>query len=157
MKAFVALRYGNLYGPGTGFAPDGPMVALVRKRKLSLIGDGAGIWSFVHVDDAAAATTAAIERGDPGVYNVSDDEPGRADVWLPALARTLGAKPPRHVPVWLGRLAGGEAAVAMFTEIRGASNGKAKRELGWTLCHASRREGFRIGLAVDGSEHEAHV
>jgi 2-alkyl-3-oxoalkanoate reductase len=142
----LALRYGNLYGPGTGTAEDGQLVELIRKRQLPLIGDGAGVWSFVHVDDAAGATIAAIERGAPGVYNIADDEPAPASEWLPELARILGAKPPRHLPVWVGRLAAGEAVVSMFTRIRGASNAKAKSELAWRLRFPSWRQGFRGGL-----------
>jgi nucleoside-diphosphate-sugar epimerase len=143
----VVLRYGNLYGPGTGWSEDGVFVELVRRRRLPIVGDGAGIWSFVHVDDAATATVAAIERGEPGVYNVSDDEPSAVSVWLPALATILEAKPPRHVPAWLGRLTVGAAGLSLFTEIRGASNAKARRELGWRLLYSSWREGFARGLA----------
>jgi 2-alkyl-3-oxoalkanoate reductase len=132
----IALRYGNLHGPGTSFASDGEMTRQVSHRRLPIIGDGAGVWSFVHVDDAAAATVAAIEWGAPGVYNVVDDRPTAAADWLPQLADALGAKPPRHIPTWLGRLAAGEAGVSLFTRIRGASNAKAKRELGWTPRHA---------------------
>jgi 2-alkyl-3-oxoalkanoate reductase len=149
----LALRYGNLYGPGTGTAADGQLVELIRNRRLPLIGDGEGVWSFVHVDDAAGATLAAIERGAPGIYNVADDVPAAANVWLPELARILDAKPPRRVPVWVGRLAAGEAAVSMFTRIRGASNLKAKRELAWRLRFPSWRTGFREGLA-DGAPVE---
>jgi nucleoside-diphosphate-sugar epimerase len=144
----LALRYANLYGPHTSFAADGEIVAQVRKRRLPIVGGGGGVWSFVHVDDAAAATVAAIEHGDPGVYNVADDEPASALVWLPALAKAAGAKPPRRVPAWLGRLAAGEAAVSMFTEIRGADNDKAKRELWWTPRLRSWRQGFRLELAA---------
>jgi nucleoside-diphosphate-sugar epimerase len=142
----IALRYGMFYGPGTGFALDGDLAALVRKRQLPIVGDGAGVWSFVHVDDAAAATVAAIGRGAPGVYNIADDEPAPVAAWLPGFARALDAKPPRHVPVWLGRLATGEVGVSMMTRIRGASNAKAKRELGWQPRYATWREGFRAGL-----------
>jgi nucleoside-diphosphate-sugar epimerase len=144
----LALRYANLYGPHTSFAADGEIVAQVRKRRLPIVGGGGGVWSFVHVDDAAAATLAAIEHGDPGVYNVADDEPASARVWLPALAKAAGAKPPRRVPAWLGRLAAGEAAVSMFTEIRGADNDKAKRELWWAPRLRSWRDGFRLELAA---------
>jgi 2-alkyl-3-oxoalkanoate reductase len=144
----LALRYANFYGPGTGFAPGGVMIELVRKRRLPIIGDGDGVWSLIHMDDAAAATVAALERGAPGIYNVADDEPAPASVWLPELARVLGAKPPLRVPVWLGRLAAGEAAVWLFTRIRGASNAKAKRELGWELQYPSWRDGFRHDLAA---------
>jgi nucleoside-diphosphate-sugar epimerase len=142
----IALRYGNFYGPGTGFAIDGDLVALVRKRRLPIVGSGAGVWSFSHVDDVATATIAAIERGEPGMYNVVDDEPAPVAVWLPELARAVGAKPPRRVPVWVGRLAIGEVGVSMMTRIRGASNAKAKRELAWAPHYASWREGFRTGL-----------
>jgi nucleoside-diphosphate-sugar epimerase len=142
----VALRYGNLYGPGTAIAPDGEIVKALRQRRLPVIGRGAGVWSFVHVADAAAATLAAVERGAPGIYNVADDAPAATSVWLPELARILEAKPPRHVPVWLGRLAAGEAVVRMFTAIRGASNEKAKRQLGWQLRYPTWRAGFRDGL-----------
>jgi nucleoside-diphosphate-sugar epimerase len=142
----VALRYGNLYGPGTNVASDGDVVASVRKRMLPIIGDGAGVWSFVHVDDAAAATVAAIERGAPGVYNICDDEPAPVAVWLPELAKAVGARPPLRIPIWLGRLAAGEVGVAMMTQVRGASNAKAKRVLGWQPAYASWRQGFRTGL-----------
>jgi nucleoside-diphosphate-sugar epimerase len=142
----IALRFGNFYGPGAGFALDGDLVRLVRKRRLPIVGDGAGVWSFVHVDDAATATLAAIERGAPGVYNVVDDEPAPVAEWLPELARAVGAKPPRRVPVWLGRLASGEVGVSMMTRIRGTSNAKAKRELGWAPRFKSWRQGFREGL-----------
>jgi nucleoside-diphosphate-sugar epimerase len=142
----VALRYGNLYGPGTGFAPDGAIVGMVRKRGLPIVGNGAGVWSFIHVDDAASATVAALQRGAPGVYNVADDEPAPIAVWLPELARVLDAKPPLHIPVWLGRLLIGDVGVSMMTQIRGASNAKAKRELGWTPGYTTWRLGFRADL-----------
>ena len=141
------LRYANFYGPGTGFAEDGDVVEQVRRRRLPIVGSGDGVWSFVHVDDAARATVAAIEHGLPGVYNVADDDPAGAGVWLPELADAVGAKPPRHVPAWVGRIAAGEAAVSMFTQIRGAANAKAKRELFWTPRHRSWRDGFRSELA----------
>jgi nucleoside-diphosphate-sugar epimerase len=144
----IALRYANLYGPGTSFASDGEIVTQVRRRRLPVVGDGGGVWSFVHVDDAAAATLAAIEHGEPGVYNVADDEPASARIWVPALADAVGAKAPRRVPAWLARLAAGEAAVSMFTEIRGADNDKAKRELWWAPRHRSWRDGFRLELAA---------
>jgi len=135
----VVLRYGGFYGPGTSMEvdPDGEQVAMLRARKMPIVGDGGGVWSFVHVEDAAEATALAIERGAPGIYNVVDDSPAPVREWAPAAARALGAKPPRRVPKWLGRLAAGEAAVVMMTEIRGASNAKAKRELGWRPHHAS--------------------
>jgi nucleoside-diphosphate-sugar epimerase len=143
----VVLRYGGFYGPQSSISPDGEIVAMVRKRRFPIVGDGAGVWSFVHLDDVATATAAAIERGAPGIYNIVDDEPARVADWLPVLAAAAGAKPPRHVPVWLGRLAVGPQGVAMMTEIRGASNAKAKRELGWQLIHPSWREGFRRVLS----------
>lgn len=143
----VVLRYGGFYGPQSSISPDGEIVAMVRKRRFPIVGNGAGVWSFVHLDDVATATAAAIERGAPGIYNIVDDEPARVADWLPVLAAAAGAKPPRHVPVWLGRLAVGPQGVAMMTEIRGASNAKTKRELGWQLIHPSWREGFRSVLS----------
>jgi 2-alkyl-3-oxoalkanoate reductase len=143
----LALRYGWFYGPGTSIGEGGPIVEGVRRRRLPIVGGGGGIWSFIHVGDAARATVAASERGAPGVYNVADDEPAAVSEWLPALASALGAKPPRRVPAILGRLGTGEAGVVMMTQIRGASNAKAKRDLGWQPAHASWREGFRTGLA----------
>jgi nucleoside-diphosphate-sugar epimerase len=104
------------------------------------------VWSFIHIDDAAAATVAALERGEPGIYNVVDDEPAAVKEWLPVLAKAVDAKPPRHIPSWLARLVGGEATVTMMTRMRGASNAKAKRELGWSPQYASWRDGFRSGL-----------
>jgi nucleoside-diphosphate-sugar epimerase len=144
----VALRYGGFYGPGTSVAlnPDGEQVAMLRKRRLPMIGNGEGVWSFVHIHDAASATLAALDRGEPGLYNVVDDEPAPVRVILPALAEAIGAKPPRRLPRWLGRLIAGEANVIMMTEVRGASNAKAKRELGWELRYPSWRLGFREGL-----------
>jgi nucleoside-diphosphate-sugar epimerase len=142
----IALRFGNFYGPGTGFSADGDLVELVRKRRLPIVGDGAGVWSFIHVDDIATATIAALDRGGPGVYNIADDEPAPVRDWLPELAEAVGAKPPRRVPVWLGRIATGEVGVSMMTQIRGASNAKAKRELDWQPAYASWRQGFQTGL-----------
>jgi nucleoside-diphosphate-sugar epimerase len=144
----LALRYGGFYGPGTSIAlePPGELLEMVRKRRLPVIGDGGGIWSMVHIRDAAAATAAALERGEPGVYNVADDEPAPVGTFLAELANAIGAKPPRHLPRWVGRLAAGEVGVMMMTEIRGASNAKAKRELGWELRYPSWRQGIREGL-----------
>jgi nucleoside-diphosphate-sugar epimerase len=147
--AGIVLRYGGFYGPGTSLHEGGEHVAAIRKRAFPLVGSSAGMWSFVHIDDAAAATLAAIERGGRGIYNVVDDEPAPASAWLPYLAEMLGAKPPRHVPEWLGRLVAGEQVVSMMTEARGASNAKAKRELGWTLVHPTWREGFANGLGLE--------
>ncbi len=143
----IVLRYASFYGPGTNIAADGDICELVRKRRLPLIGDGGGVWSFTHVDDAAAATLLAVDHGAPGVYNIGDDEPAPVSRWLPTLADALGAKPPRHVPVWLGRMAAGEIGVSMMTQIRGISNAKARRELGFTPHYPTYREGFRDGLA----------
>jgi nucleoside-diphosphate-sugar epimerase len=140
----VALRYGGFYGPRTSLVPEGAgeHVELIRKRKFPVLGDGAGVWSFVHIEDAADATVAAVERGRRGIYNVVDDEPAPVAEWLPAVAEAIGAKPPRHVPRWLGRLLAGGAATIMMTEVRGASNAKAKRELGWRPKHPSWRDAF---------------
>ena len=138
----VVLRYGGFYGPGTSLGPDGgDTVEAIRKRRFPVVGSGAGVWSFVHVEDAAEATVAAVERG-RGIYNIVDDEPAPVAEWLPEVAAAFGAKPPRHVPRVVGRLVAGEAATVMMTEVRGASNEKAKRELGWQPRHRSWREGF---------------
>jgi 2-alkyl-3-oxoalkanoate reductase len=144
----LVLRYGGFYGPGTSLSlePGAAMVKPIRRRQFPLIGDGGGVWSFVHIEDAAAATAAAVERGHAGIYQIVDDEPAPVREWLPALAEALGAKPPRRLPRWLGRLLAGEAATVMMTQIRGASNAKAKRELGWTLHYPSWRLGFAKGL-----------
>jgi nucleoside-diphosphate-sugar epimerase len=147
----LALRYGNFYGPGTVFArEDGDLIELVEKRKLPVVGDGGGVWSFIHVDDIATITAAALDRGNRGIYNACDDAPAPVAEWLPGLAEAVGAKPPRHVPVWVGRLATGEVGVSMMTQIRGASNAKAKRELDWAPAYPSWREGFRSGLVETG-------
>ena len=144
----VVLRYGAFYGPGTGISldPEAAMAKPLRRRQFPLVGGGGGVWSFVHVEDAAAATVAAVEHGPGGIYQVVDDEPAPVREWLPALASALGAKPPWRLPRWLGRLAAGEAATVMMTEVRGASNAKAKRELGWQLRYPSWRLGFAKGL-----------
>jgi nucleoside-diphosphate-sugar epimerase len=140
----LALRYGNLYGPGASES----IVELIRGRKLPVIGSGAGIWSCTHIDDAAGATVAALERGAPGIYNIVDDDPASVAEFLPCVAKMVGAKPPLHVPVWLGRLLAGDVAVQMMTEARGASNAKAKRELGWEPIWPSWRDGFERGPSV---------
>jgi 2-alkyl-3-oxoalkanoate reductase len=142
----LALRYGIFYGPGTGIAKDGALVELIRKRRMPIVGDGGGIWSFTHIRDAATAAIAAISGGAPGIYNVVDDEPAPVSSWLPFLAATVGAKPPWRVPVWLARPLIGDGGVSMMTQIRGASNAKAKRELGWQPLYASWRRGFVEGL-----------
>jgi nucleoside-diphosphate-sugar epimerase len=137
----IALRYGGLYGPGTSLDTDGgEMTEMIRRRYFPIVGDGNGMFSFLHVADAADATLAAIERGSRGVYQVVDDEPAPLREWLPVVADALGAKPPRRIPRWLGRLIGGEMIVTMSTETRGASNERAKRVLGWTPRHASWRD-----------------
>lgn len=138
----IVLRYGAFYGPGTSMAPGEEQFELVRKHKFPLVGDGGGVWSFIHVGDAAEATVAAIERGQRGAYNVVDDDPAPVAEWLPALAQTLGAKTPMRVPRFIGRLFAGEAGVVLMTDIRGASNAKAKHELRWRPAHASWRQGF---------------
>jgi nucleoside-diphosphate-sugar epimerase len=140
----IVLRYGGFYGPGTSLVPDGSgeHVDLIRKRKFPILGDGAGVWSFIHIEDAADATVAAIERGRRGIYNVVDDEPAPVAEWLPAIAEAVGAKPPRRMPRWLGRLLAGEGATVMMTEVRGASNAKAKRELEWRPRYPSLRGSF---------------
>jgi nucleoside-diphosphate-sugar epimerase len=142
----IVLRYGWLYGPGTHFDADGSQTEDVRRRRAPIVGKGSGVFSFVHVEDAAAATVAAVERGAPGVYNVVDDEPASVAEWLPFLARAIGAKAPYRVPRWIGRLAAGETGVSMMTQIRGSSNAKAKGELGWRPAWPSWRQGFRDGL-----------
>jgi nucleoside-diphosphate-sugar epimerase len=138
----IVLRYGWFYGPGTSLAPGAEQVELVRKRKFPLVGDAGAVWSFIHVADAAEATVAAVERGARGVYNVVDDDPAPVAEWLPALAQELDAKKPMRVPRFIGRLFAGEFGLVMMTELRGASNAKAKRELGWRPAHASWRQGF---------------
>ncbi len=138
----IVLRYGAFYGPGTSLARGEEQFELIRRRKFPVVGDGGGVWSFIHVADAAEATVAAVEHGSRGVYNVVDDDPAPVAEWLPALAQTLGAKKPIHVPRFIGRLFAGEAGVMMMTEVRGASNAKAKRELQWRPAHPSWRQGF---------------
>jgi 2-alkyl-3-oxoalkanoate reductase len=141
----IVLRYGYFYGPDTGL---GASLEDMRRQRLWIVGGGTGVWSFVHVEDAARATAAAIERGAPGVYNIVDDDPARVSEWLPGLAESIGAKPPRRLPVYLGRLSAGEADVSLMTRVRGASNAKARRELGWEPVYKSWREGFRHGLGL---------
>jgi len=137
----VVLRYGSLYGPGATDA----FLGMIERRQVPVIGNGAGVWSFTHIQDAASAAVAALDRGD-GIYNIVDDEPAPVREWLPALATAIGAKKPFRVPVWLGRLAAGEAAVSAMTQVRGSSNAKAKRELPWELAWPTWRDGFARGL-----------
>lgn len=142
----TVLRYGGYYGPGTSLSEGGFQVEGIRRRLFPLVGKGTGVTSFIHIDDAAAATVAAIEKGKPGLYNIVDDDPAPVSEWLPALAAAIGAKPPRRVPPWVARLFVGEFGVILMTEARGASNGKAKRELDWRPVYSSWRDGFRRGL-----------
>jgi nucleoside-diphosphate-sugar epimerase len=139
----VVLRYGIFYG-----ARNDGAIEPVRKRQFPIVGSGGGIWSWIHLDDAAAATVRALEHDGPAIYNIVDDEPALVSAWLPELAQALGAKPPRHLPTWLARLLAGEAIVVMSTEGRGASNAKAKRELGWTPRYPSWRQGFRASYSA---------
>ena len=138
----IVLRYGAFYGPGTNTTAGSAQMELVHKRKFPVVGSGGGVWSFIHIADAAEATVAALDHGTPGIYNVVDDDPAPVAEWLPALAQTLGAKKPMRVPRFIGRLFAGEAGVVMMTELRGASNDKAKRELQWGPAHPSWRQGF---------------
>jgi nucleoside-diphosphate-sugar epimerase len=142
----IVLRYGYIYGPGTSYASDGAQAEMVRKRRLPIVGNGDGVFSFVHVDDAAAATVRAIDHASPGAYNIVDDDPAPARDWLPIYAQALGAKPPRKVPVFLARWLGGEYGVRMMTRTEGASNRKAKDELGLELRYPSWRSGFAEAL-----------
>ncbi|HMJ95427.1 MAG TPA: NAD(P)-dependent oxidoreductase [Thermoleophilaceae bacterium] len=150
----LVLRYGFFYGPGTHYAADGTVTQDVRRRRMPVVGDGTGVFSFIHVDDAADATVAAVERGAPGVYNIADDEPAKLSEWVPAMAQAAGAKPPRRVPVWLARLVAGRQAADFALELRGASNEKAKRELGWRPAHPSWRSGFAESMGGgEGPQH----
>jgi len=141
----VVLRFGFWYGPGTAYGQEGSIAEQVRKRRYPIVGGGGGVFSFVHVDDVVEATVAALDAP-PGIYNVTDDDPAPARDWLPAYAEVLGAPPPRRAPRWLARLVAGRYAVYVMTELRGASNEKAKRQLGWTPIHPNWRQGFREAL-----------
>jgi nucleoside-diphosphate-sugar epimerase len=142
----IALRYGNFYGPGTAIGKRGMVVEMIRKRRLTIIGVRVAVWSFIHILDAARATLAAMTRGVPGIYNIVDDEPAKVSTWLPVLAAAVGAKPPYKIPHWLGELLVGKNGVMMMTQIRGCSNAKAKKELGWAPVYPSWRIGFVDGL-----------
>lgn len=142
----LVLRYGGFYGPGTGLTAGADLLEMVRKRRLPVVGGGAGVWSFVHIDDAAGATLCAVERGEPGTFNIVDDEPAEVSEWLPYLAATIGAKAPMRLPGWVARPMLGAHGMSLMTQIRGSSNAKAKRELGWELTFPTWREGFRSGL-----------
>jgi nucleoside-diphosphate-sugar epimerase len=150
----IILRYGSFYGPGSQIADDGTIVEMVRRRKFPIVGDGAGVWSFIHVDDAANATRLAIEGAPAGTYNIVDDDPAEVSTWLPYLADAIGAKRPYHLPTWIGQLAIGEAGVSMMTRVRGSSNEKAKRALGWTPTYSSWRDGFRNGLSGEAPRRD---
>jgi nucleoside-diphosphate-sugar epimerase len=145
----LVLRYGPFYGPGTSLSagPDATMTEMVRKRRFPVVGDGAGVWSFIQIEDAAAATVAAVRGGPAGIYNIVDDDPAPVSEWLPALAEAIGAKPPMRVPRWLGRLGAGEAGMVLMTKAPGVSNEKAKRELNWQPRYPSWRQGFVEGLS----------
>jgi 2-alkyl-3-oxoalkanoate reductase len=142
----IVLRFGFWYGPGTTYAADGYTAAQVRRRRFPIVGAGTGMFSFAHVDDVASATIAALDHGEPGTYNVTDDEPAPVSEWLPAYAKVLGASPPRRVPVWLASLLAGRFTPYMMNQLRGASNAKARAELGWTPRYVSWRQGFREAL-----------
>ena len=142
----VVVRYGSLYGPGTALGINGELLEMVRRRRLPIVGGGTGVWSHVHIDDAAAATLLATQQGAPGRYNIVDDEPAPVWQWLPELAAAIGAKPPRRLPAWLARPLLGEHGISLMTAIRGSSNAKAKRGLQWELSYPSWRQGFRTGL-----------
>jgi nucleoside-diphosphate-sugar epimerase len=139
----IVLRYGAFYGPGTSLSPGSEQFELIRRRKFPVVGDGGGVWSFVHIADAAEATVAAVENADRGVYNIVDDDPAPVAEWLPELAAMLGAKKPMRVPRFIGRMAAGRAGLVLMTELRGASNAKAKRQLGWHPAHPSWRQGLQ--------------
>jgi 2-alkyl-3-oxoalkanoate reductase len=142
----LALRYGMFYGPGTAIGKGGTILKMARKRRFPIVGGGGGVWSFIHILDAARATVAAISHGAPGIYNIVDDEPAKVATWLPALAKALEAKPPYRIPHWLGELTIGKGGVSIMTQIRGGSNAKAKHELNWTPIYPSWRIGFADGL-----------
>lgn len=142
----LALRYANLYGPGTSMGVGGDVLEMVRKRQMPVAGGGTGVWSFLHIDDAARATAIAIERGAPGLYNIADDDPAPVHEWLPYLAEVIGAKPPLRVPAWIVKAVLGEHGVSLMTTVRGSSNAKARRELDWQPYYRSWRQGFRDGL-----------
>ena len=142
----IALRYGWFYGPGTSLGRGGALLHAIRRRQMPIVGSGTGIWSFIHIADAAAATVAALQRGAPGIYNVADDEPAPVCEWLPFLANAIGAPPPRRVPSWLGRILIGHHGIVLMNETRGCSNKKAKSALDWRPRYASWRTGFIDGL-----------
>ena len=142
----LVLRYGFFYGPGSGYGNDGHYAREVRKRRFPIVGNGTGTFSFIHIDDAASATVAAVSRGAPGIYNIADDEPAPMSEWIPVYAEALGAKRPLKIPRWLAVLGAGRATAEMATELRGASNARAKAQLGWTPKYSSWRQGFQEAL-----------
>lgn len=142
----LALRYGMFYGPGTAIGKGGAIYKMVKKRRFPIVGSGGGIWSFIHLMDAARATVAATSRGAAGIYNIADDEPAKVATWLPVLAKAIGARAPYRIPHWLGELTIGKVGVSMMTQVPGCSNAKAKRELSWTPIYPSWRIGFADGL-----------
>lgn len=142
----IVLRYGPFYGPHSSIAKDGAMVDEIRKHKVPIVGQGTGVWSFIHLHDAATATLAALHYGQRGIYNIVDDDPAPVVDWLPFLAQCVGAQPPRHLANWLAKIVVGEHAVALMNDIRGVSNSKAKTELNWTPKWSSWRDGFREAL-----------
>jgi nucleoside-diphosphate-sugar epimerase len=142
----VVLRYGAFYGPGTPLGPGGEVYERIHRRQFPLVGRGSGVWSFVHIDDAALATAIAVEGQPTGIFNIVDDEPAEVALWLPELAFALGTPPPRRMPVWLARFAIGEVGVSLMTRVRGASNAKAKGVLGWQPLYPSWRDGFRASI-----------
>ncbi|MFD4326313.1 NAD-dependent epimerase/dehydratase family protein [Nocardioides sp. NPDC058538] len=142
----VVLRYGNFYGPGNATSREGALGEMLRKGKMPVVGGGTGVWSFVHIDDVASATVAALDRGASGIYNIVDDEPAPVNQWIPLLAEEVGGRNPMRLPAWLARPLIGEFGVALMTSVRGSTNAKAKRELGWTPSYATWREGFRTGI-----------
>lgn len=148
----IVLRYGNLYGPGASNA----LVEMVKRRRMPVVGNGAAVWSWLHVDDAASAAVAALENDHRGVYNVVDDDPAPLAVWLPYMADMVGAKRPHHVPVWLAKLSIGDVGIVMTTNMRGSSNAKARRELGWQPKWTSWRDGFRDGLTDEMTTRNDH-
>jgi 2-alkyl-3-oxoalkanoate reductase len=147
----IVLRYGAFYGPGCPIAEDGPIVEMIRRRRLPIVGSGAGVWSFVHIADVATATARALEGAPTGLYNIVDNEPAPVSVWLPEAARVLGARSPMHVPAWIARLLIGDSGVSMMTSIRGSSNAKAKQMLGWEPAYGTWRDGFREVLRNQGA------
>jgi nucleoside-diphosphate-sugar epimerase len=142
----LVLRYGSFYGPGNAVGKGGEIIDMLRKRRFPIVGGGTGIWSFIHIDDAARATMRAAEGGPEGIYNIVDDDPAPVHEWLPYLAQAVGAKPPMRVPAWLARLLIGQFGVDQMTRMRGSSNAKARRELGWAPRFTSWRQGFKSGL-----------